>query len=139
MVGAPTQDTYYRYDDIRLFEWLQAELGQVLNRIRKLDEMQNQLGQAKKTLSMLGVMNHYHHDIKAPLSIIDGVLSNDIYDKEKQKDIVLQQVERGSRLIATMAGILNKRKEKKERKEGDRKSTRLNSSHQCASRMPSSA
>lgn len=106
MLGPSSNLSYYRYDDIRIFEWLQVELGQVLNRIKQLDEMQDQLGQAKKTLSMLGVMNHYHHDIKAPFSIIDGVLSNDIYDKEKQKDIVLQQVERGSRLIATMAAIL---------------------------------
>lgn len=51
-------------------------------------------------------MNHYHHDIKAPFAIIDGVLSNDIYDRDKQRDIVLAQVERGSKLIATMASIL---------------------------------
>ncbi len=106
LVGTAVGQSYYRYDDIRVFEWLCQELGQVINRINQLDEMQQQLGQAKKTLSMLGVMNHYHHDIKAPLAIIDGVLSNDIYDKEKQKDIVLQQVERGSRLITTMANIL---------------------------------
>lgn len=113
MVGTPSHGAYYRYDDIRLFEWLQAELGQVLNRIRNLDQMENQLGQAKKTLSLLGVMNHYHHDIKAPLSIIDGVLSSDLYDKEKQKDIVLKQVERASSLIATMAGILKGERKRK--------------------------
>ncbi len=113
VMGAPSHGVYYRYDDVRLFEWLQSELGLVLNRIRNLDEMQNQLGQAKKTLSLLGVMNHYHHDIKAPLAIIDRVLSNDIYDKEKQKDIVLQQVERGSQLITTMAGILKGERKRK--------------------------
>ena len=112
-IGAPEGESYYRYDDICLFEWLSEELGSVISRITQLDEMQAQLGQAKKTLSMLGVMNHYHHDIKAPLAIIDGVLSNDIYDKEKQKDIVLQQVERGSRLIATMAGILKGERKRK--------------------------
>jgi len=107
-IGSPKDASYYRYDDIRLFEWLSLELGNVLARINTLDKMQDELGRAKKTLSMLGVMNHYHHDIKAPLAIIDGVLSNDVYakDKGKQKDIVLRQVERGSRLIATMAGIL---------------------------------
>ena len=52
------------------------------------------------------LMNHYHHDIKAPFAIIDGILSNDIYDRDKQRDIVLAQVERGSKLIATMARIL---------------------------------
>ena len=68
--------------------------------------MHEQLGEAKKTLSMLSLMNHYHHDIKAPFAIIDGILSNDIYDRDKQRDIVLAQVERGSKLIATMASIL---------------------------------
>ncbi len=113
MIGQSSDLSYYRYDDIRLFEWLQTEIGQVLNRIDQLEEMQEQLGQAKKTLSMLGVMNHYHHDIKAPLTIIDGVLSNDIYDKEKQKAVVLEQVERGSRLIATMASILKGERKRK--------------------------
>lgn len=113
MMGPLFGHSYYRYDDIRLFEWLQVELGQHFHRIDRLEEMQTQLGQAKKTLSMLGVMNHYHHDIKAPLAIIDGVLSNDIYDKEKQKNIVLEQVERGSRLIATMAGILKGERKRK--------------------------
>jgi signal transduction histidine kinase len=106
LVGGSSTLSYYRYDDIRMFEWLMRELGHVLNRLIRLDQMQDQLGEAKKTLSMLGMMSHYHHDIKAPFAIIDGVFSNDIYDRDKQKDIVLAQVERGSRLIATMASIL---------------------------------
>mgnify|MGYP003576201790 CR=1 FL=1 len=106
LTGEPAHFSYYRYDDMKMFEWLTNELGQVFNRLIGLSSMQDQLGEAKKTLSMLNLMNHYHHDIKAPFAIIDGVLSNDIYDRDKQRDIVLAQVERGSRLIATMASIL---------------------------------
>lgn len=106
LVGAPTNFSYYRYEDLKLLEWLKSDLGQVLNRLIRLNHMQDQLGEAKKTLSMLSLMNHYHHDIKVPFAIIDGVLSNDIYDRDKQRNIVLEQVERGSRLIATMASIL---------------------------------
>ncbi len=106
LVGNPTNFSYYRYEDLKIFEWLKSELGQVLSRLIRLNHMQDQLGEAKKTLSMLSLMNHYHHDIKVPFAIIDGVLSNDIYDRDKQRDIVLEQVERGSRLIATMASIL---------------------------------
>jgi signal transduction histidine kinase len=106
LAGEPAHFSYYRYDDMKIFEWLTNELGQVFNRLIGLSSMQDQLGEAKKTLSMLSLMNHYHHDIKAPFAIIDGVLSNDIYDRDKQRDIVLAQVERGSRLIATMASIL---------------------------------
>jgi signal transduction histidine kinase len=106
LLGEVNNLSYYRYDDIKIFEWLKSELGQVFDRLIRLDKMQDQLGEAKKTLSMLNLMNHYHHDIKAPFAIIDGVLSNDIYDRDKQREIVLAQVERGSRLIATMASIL---------------------------------
>ena len=106
LVGEPTHFSYYRYDDMKVFEWLQTELEQVFSRVIRLNNMHEQLGEAKKTLSMLSLMNHYHHDIKAPFAIIDGILSNDIYDRDKQRDIVLAQVERGSKLIATMAGIL---------------------------------
>ncbi len=106
LVGEPTHFSYYRYDDMKVFEWLQTELEQVFSRVIRLNNMHEQLGEAKKTLSMLNLMNHYHHDIKAPFAIIDGILSNDIYDRDKQLDIVLAQVERGSKLIATMAGIL---------------------------------
>lgn len=106
LIGGPANFSYYRYEDLKIFEWLKSELGQVLSRLVRLNHMQDQLGEAKKTLSMLSLMNHYHHDIKVPFAIIDGVLSNDIYDRDKQRDIVLEQVERGSRLIATMASIL---------------------------------
>lgn len=106
LLGNPTSFSYYRYEDLKIFEWLQSELEQVLSRLIRLNHMQEQLGEAKKTLSMLSLMNHYHHDIKVPFAIIDGVLSNDIYDRDKQRDIVLEQVERGSKLIATMASIL---------------------------------
>ncbi len=106
LLGNATHFSYYRYDDMKMFEWLQAELGQVFNRLIRLNIMHDELGEAKKTLSMLSLMNHYHHDIKAPFAIIDGILSNDIYDRDKQRDIVLAQVDRGSRLIATMASIL---------------------------------
>jgi len=106
LIGEPTHFSYYRYDDMKIFEWLKTELEQVLNRLIRLNSMQDQLGEAKKTLSMLSLMSHYHHDIKAPFAIIDGILSNDIYDRDKQRDIVLAQVERGSKLIATMASIL---------------------------------
>ncbi len=106
LVGASSDLSYYRYDDIKIFEWLAGELGQVLQRLIRLNDMQDQLGEAKKTLSMLGMMSHYHHDIKAPFAIIDGVFASDMYDRDKQKDIILAQVKRGSKLIATMASIL---------------------------------
>lgn len=105
-LGKPPEKAYYHYDDMIMVDWLSKALGPNIERLYKLEEFYEDLRDAKKTLSLLGVMNHYHHDIKAPLAIIDGVLSNDIYDKEKQREIVLKQVERGSRLITTMANIL---------------------------------
>lgn len=106
LVGNPINFSYYRYEDLKIFEWLKSELGQVFSRLIRLNHMQEQLGEAKKTLSMLSLMNHYHHDIKVPFAIIDGIVSNDVYDRDKQRGILLEQVERGSRLIATMASIL---------------------------------
>ncbi len=78
----------------------------------RLEALQDELGETRKSLSLLGLMNQYHHDIKAPLSIIDGVISTDIYDAQKQRDIVLEQVERGERLITTMASILRGKRER---------------------------
>ena len=53
LLGASSDLAYYRYDDIKIFEWLANELGQVLQRLIRLEQMQNQLGEARKTLSML--------------------------------------------------------------------------------------
>src|SRR5690606_38411770 len=53
------------------------------------------------------LMNLYHHDIKTPLSIIDGIVSNDLYDEEKRRQVILEQVAWGSHLITTMARLLN--------------------------------
>lgn len=106
VVGRSAVHSYYRYDDIRLMEWLTGELSQTLYRIFISDKLDSELAEAKKKLSMLSVMNLYHHDIKAPLSIIDGVVSNDLYDDEKRRSIILEQVAWGSQLITTMAQLL---------------------------------
>lgn len=105
-VGPPLNNDYYVYEDMYLFNWLGKELGLVIDRIIKSHHAIDELGEARKMLSLIGVMNQYNHDIKTPLAIIDGVLSTDIYSPEKQREIVMEQVERGTKLIATMATIL---------------------------------
>lgn len=105
-VGLPRGRKYFRYDDVKLLEWLAEELPQTLSRVLEIEKFEKELLEAKKTLSLLQVMNHYHHDIKAPLSIIDGVVSHELYDKEQQRKIILEQVSLGSKLIATMASLL---------------------------------
>jgi len=107
LIGRPTQSSFFRYDDIRLMEWMVEELALTLHRISILEKLHGELGEAKKKLSLLSVMNLYHHDIKAPLSIIDGVISNDLYDEEKRRQVILEQVAWGSQLITTMANLLN--------------------------------
>ncbi|MCW8194899.1 GHKL domain-containing protein [Proteobacteria bacterium 005FR1] len=103
---------YYSYDDIRLFEWLAEEMSCMLDRLEIYRELECELYEAKKRLSLLTVMNHYHHDIKAPLAIIDGIVSQQLYDSEKQRKIILEQVELGSKLITTMAGILKGKRQR---------------------------
>lgn len=116
LIGKPVSSSYYRYDDIRLMEWMVGELAQTLQRISMLDKLHREMAEAKKKLSLLNVMNLYHHDIKTPLSIIDGVVSNDLYDEEKRRQVILEQVAWGSHLITTMARLLNgERKIKVER------------------------
>ncbi|MFT5082752.1 MAG: signal transduction histidine kinase [Lentisphaeria bacterium] len=105
-VGAPLNRSYYLYEDMYLFNWLGVELGQVIGRIIDSNHMLHELIEARKTLSIIGVMNQYHHDIKVPLAIIDGVVSTNIYTPEKQREIVLEQVERGTKMIAMMATML---------------------------------
>lgn len=113
-VGKPQSDSsIYRFEEFKLLEWLMLELAYTLERIDQLNKLQNELGEAKKQLSLLGLMNDYHHDIKAPLSIIDGVVSNDLYDDQRRKEVILQQVAWGSELIATMARLLKGNRSRK--------------------------
>ncbi|WP_086932909.1 sensor histidine kinase [Agarilytica rhodophyticola] len=114
LLGRPLDEDYYSYDDLVLFEWLSAELGPTIVKISKIDEVHNDLNDAKKTLSLLDLMNHYHHDIKAPLSIIDGVISNNVYDNDKQNAVVLEQVSRIQKLITTMASVFQGHRSRKE-------------------------
>ena len=107
LVGNPIKTRHYSYSHIQIFQFLKRSLGDVISRIGYLDSMQEDLEQAKKQLSILSVINQYHHDIKAPLAIIDGIITADVYDKKKQKKVVLEQVDRASKLITTMADILH--------------------------------
>ncbi len=104
--------SYYRYDDIQLLEWLMIELPATLSRIVLHDSLQDDLDEAQKTMSMIELLNQYHHDIKAPLSIIDGVVSNDLYDRETQHKVILEQVARGTELITMMSNILHGQRER---------------------------
>lgn len=114
-VGKPVENAYYHYDDMIMIDWLMRELGPNIERLYKLEEVYEDLRDAKKTLSLLGMMNQYHHDIKAPLSIIDGVMSNNVYESEKQREIVLQQVARMTKLVATMSSVFREQRERREK------------------------
>ncbi|HBR97478.1 MAG TPA: hypothetical protein DD979_08870 [Gammaproteobacteria bacterium] len=104
--------SYFRYDDIQLLQWLMTELPATLSRIIEHDALIDDLDEAQKTMSLIELMNQYHHDIKAPLSIIDGVVSNDLYDREKQHRIILEQVARGTQLVSMMSSILRGQRER---------------------------
>ncbi len=112
-VGKPIFSRFYIGQDIAIFEWLQDTLPKVIDRIENLNKLKNELNDSRKTLSMLEVMNQYHHDIKTPLAVIDGIVSTDIYDKDIQRDIVMEQVSKGTKLIATMTGILRGNRNRK--------------------------
>ncbi len=103
---------YFRHDDIRVFQWLMKELPAELSRIVLHDAVLEDLGKAQKMMSLIELMNQYHHDIKAPLSIIDGVVSNDLYDRKKQQQVILEQVKRGSQLITMMSNVLRGQRER---------------------------
>ncbi|MDO6461095.1 HAMP domain-containing sensor histidine kinase [Granulosicoccaceae sp. 1_MG-2023] len=106
------QQNYFRQDDIRMLEWLARELPPTLSRTVLHTALKSNLDKAEKTMSMIELMNQYHHDIKAPLSIIDGVVSNNLYDKEKQHRIILEQVHRGTELISMMSAVLRGQRER---------------------------
>ncbi len=112
-IGYPKGISFFRHQDLTMLNWVANELPPIIVRIIAFNKSQDELSEAKKTLSLIGVMNEYHHDIKTPLSIIDGVISTDIYDRNKQRDVVLEQVERGTKLIATMASILRGQRNRK--------------------------
>ncbi len=115
LLGSPSHSEHFHYEDMILIDWLTRELGPVIERLHKLEVVHEDLRDAKKTLSLLGMMNQYHHDIKAPLSIIDGVMSNNVYDEEKQRRTVLEQVARMTKLVATMSSVFQEQRERKEK------------------------
>lgn len=103
------RNAYYRYDEIRVLELITRELPQTIPRIARFNDTKAELDNANKTLSIVELMNQYQHEIKAPLSIIEGVLSNDLYDWETQRDIVLRQVSRGTQLVNMMNRVLSEK------------------------------
>lgn len=105
-IGDAQNPGEYRFEDFIVFDWVSMDLGEILVDLIEYKHISEELNEARKTLSLLEVMNQYNHDIKTPLAIIDGVVSTDVYDFDKQRSIVIEQVSRGTKLIATMASIL---------------------------------
>ncbi len=112
LVNYPDSEKYFRYEDISLVSWLAKEMPHTIWRVRNMELFEDELIEAKKKLSLINIFNHYHHDIKAPLSIIDGVVTHELYDKDQQRKVILEQVALGSRLIAAMAGLLKGKRQR---------------------------
>ncbi len=115
-VGKPAFSRFYLGTDIAIFEWLENALPNTIARIEKINKLKKELNDSRKTLSMLEVMNQYHHDIKTPLAVIDGIVSADMYDKDFQREVVVEQVKKGTKLIATMANILRGKRNREVKK-----------------------
>ncbi|MFL0803789.1 MAG: HAMP domain-containing histidine kinase [Agarilytica sp.] len=95
-----------------IYEWLEVNLGKHIARIREIQAINDELLSSRKMLSLVDIINQYNHDIKTPLSVIDGVISTDLYSEETQKEIILEQVTRGTKLVAVMANILKGKRQR---------------------------
>ncbi len=113
-IGKRNSCNNYGYQAIEIFEWLSVELLSTVKRIRAVEIFEKDLVQAQKKLSVMDMIGHYNHDIKGPLSIIDGVVKHQLYEPKRQREVILEQVELGTKLISIMAGLLR----------GDRRSTK---------------
>lgn len=110
---SPDSTGFYRKENMSFLLQLKISLGKNISRSLSLQRITQELSDSRKTLSLIELANQYHHDIKTPLAVIDGVISTDIYDEETRRKIVIEQVEKGSQLITTMANMLKGNRKRK--------------------------
>ncbi len=112
LLAVPSSMGFYNKKNISFLLHIKNNASEAIKRAIKVEKIEQQLHQSKKALSILDIANQYHHDIKTPLAVIDGVISAEIYDEETRRKIVIEQVQRGSQLITTMANLLKGRRER---------------------------
>jgi len=108
LLGRPLKKEQFTYDDIQLLNWMAGEVGYVLEAVLVHSQMRSGLDEAKKTLSVISILNDYNHEVKTPLSNIESlVLSGDLFENDEKNKLILEQARRGSGLVNTMVRTLN--------------------------------
>ena len=107
-LGQPLSKGEFTDTDIRFLNWIGQEIGKPLHNLLELDELEQSLLEAEKTLSIVGHLNIYNHDVKTPFSNIEAlVLAGDAFSEDERRRQILKQVNRGKTLVATMTRMLN--------------------------------
>jgi len=105
VVSQRTDIPRYTYDDTKMFEFLSPQLGLALDRLRAYNKALAGMTHLQKSASILGMMNFYTHDIKAPLVSIKSIIDTVPELTQKIKTSINDQVHRILDLVKTMLDI----------------------------------
>jgi signal transduction histidine kinase len=105
----------YTYNDKVFLQWLVDHCGPTFERIRAYEKIRALFEQARKTASLIGLMNEYHHELKTPwVSLIMYAREEELnISLEDLKALILTQAKRSEETLNTMVKILNNQRKRK--------------------------
>jgi signal transduction histidine kinase len=113
LLGKHETYTHYTHDDLNLFDYLSRQLALALDNVYAYAQLSHRAENATKIASLITLMNEYHHEVKAPIGIID-MYARSSYDIDVIKREIIRQCDRAYGLLGKMLRILQSDRGRKE-------------------------
>jgi signal transduction histidine kinase len=106
ILGPKDNSQNYTFNDLTLIELIKLQVDIILNRIEAYEIVRSNLSKAEKIASLIKLMNHYNHELKAPWAILLQTLDLPNTTMEKMSAVIEKQWFRSEKLINTMTRII---------------------------------
>jgi nitrogen-specific signal transduction histidine kinase len=106
ILGPKDSEKNYTFNDLTLIELIKLQVDIILNRIEAYEIVRSNLSKAEKIASLIKLMNHYNHELKAPWAILMQSLELPSTTLELLSAQVEKQWFRSEKLINTMTRII---------------------------------
>ena len=77
---------------------------------KKRADIVNKMQEAEKLISLLQIMNEYHHELKSPWNVLFSAVQNDDFKRDELVDIFLDQYKRAEKILSTTIKLLQEKR-----------------------------
>ena len=104
-LGSHLGHDHYAYEDLNLLDFIYQQLSDNFTRLYQYEHITRSAQRYERVASLVSVVGHYQHELKAPLDVIRMYVDAD-YPKEVLTAEIIQQCERFYQVSRKISGLI---------------------------------